>query len=459
MSATSPDSSVDSVKRRVSFTTLGCARNEVDSDELRARLREDGWEIAAEDEAVDVVVVNTCGFIASAKQESIDTILSAADGQAPVVVTGCLAERYGRDLAAELPEAAAVLGFDAYENLSDHLTSVLSGEKLVSHEPVDRRTLIPITPTDRSVVGTPGSAGLLRPVTAPTMSVKLASGCDRRCSFCAIPSFRGAFVSRRPADVLGEAAQLVQAGAREIELVSENSTSYGKDLGDLRLLEELLPAIGAIPGIVRTRVNYLQPAEIRPGLERVIASTPGVASYFDMSFQHASPSVLRRMRRFGGADDFLTLLARIREWDPAAGVRTNVIVGFPGETQADFEILLGFLNEARLDAIGVFGYSDEEGTEAVDLDDHVPQWQVDERVSRVSALADELMCQRAEERIGETVRVIVESIADDFVEGRADHQGPEDSRTVIYGIKASIGDVLTVVVTEVDGVDLIGRLT
>jgi len=458
MSTASTEASAEGVKRRVSFTTLGCARNEVDSDELRARLRADGWDIAAEDEDADVVVVNTCGFIASAKQESIDTILTAADGQAPVVVTGCLAERYGRELAAELPEAAAVLGFDAYENLSSHLSSVLSGERPVAHEPVDRRTLIPITPTERSVTGTPGSAGLPRPVTAPTMSVKLASGCDRRCSFCAIPSFRGAFVSRRPADVLAEAAQLVQAGAQEIELVSENSTSYGKDLGDLRLLEELLPAIGAIPGIVRTRVNYLQPAEIRPGLERVIASTPGVASYFDMSFQHASPSVLRRMRRFGGSDDFLALLSRIRDCDPTAGIRTNVIVGFPGETQADFEILLAFLSEARLDAIGVFGYSDEEGTEAVGLADHLEQWQVDERVSQVSALADELMCQRAEERIGETVRVIVEHVGDNFVEGRADHQGPEDSRTVVHDVAANVGDVLTVAIVDVDGVDLIGRL-
>ncbi len=456
MSTATPPADAGNV-RRVSFTTLGCARNEVDSDELRARLRADGWEITTEDP--DVVIVNTCGFIASAKQESIDTILDAADGSAPVVVTGCLAERYGRDLASELPEAAAVLGFDAYDNLSNHLSAVLAGERIEAHEPVDRRTLIPITPTDRSVTGTPGSAGLKRPVTSVSMSVKLASGCDRRCSFCAIPSFRGAFVSRRPSDVLAEAAMLVEAGAREIELVSENSTSYGKDLGDLRVLEELLPAIGAIPGIVRTRVNYLQPAEIRPGLERVIATTPGVASYFDMSFQHASPSVLRRMRRFGGSDDFLALLERIRNFDPTAGIRTNVIVGFPGETDDDFQVLLDFLNRARLDAVGVFGYSDEEGTEAVGLEDHVPQWQVDERVSQVSALADELMCQRAEERVGEVVRVIVEYVEGDHVEGRADHQGPEDSRTVLSHVAAEVGDVLRVEIIDVDGVDLIGRLT
>lgn len=455
--ATAPPPTDKGSVRRVSFTTLGCARNEVDSDELRARLRADGWEITTEDP--DVVVVNTCGFIASAKQESIDTILDAADGSAPVVVTGCLAERYGRELAAELPEAAAVLGFDAYDNLSSHLSAVLAGEHIEAHQPVDRRTLIPISPTERSVTGTPGSAGLSRPVTSPAMSVKLASGCDRRCSFCAIPSFRGAFVSRRPSDVLAEAAMLVNAGAREIELVSENSTSYGKDLGDLRLLEELLPAIGAIPGIIRTRVNYLQPAEIRPGLERVIATTPGVASYFDMSFQHASPSVLRRMRRFGGSDDFLALLERIRNFDPTAGIRTNVIVGFPGETDNDFDVLLDFLSRARLDAIGVFGYSDEEGTEAVHLEGHVPQWQVNERMSQVSALADELMCQRAEERVGEIVRVIVEYVDSEHVEGRADHQGPEDSRTVLSSVVAEVGDALRVEIIGVDGVDLIGRLT
>ena len=199
---------------------------------------------------------------------------------------------------------------------------------------------------------------------SPVAPLKLASGCDRRCSFCAIPSFRGAFVSRRPSDVLAEARWLADHGVRELVLVSENSTSYGKDLGDLRLLETLLPELAAVDGVERVRLSYLQPAEMRPGLVEVLTGTPGVAPYFDMSFQHSSASVLRRMRRFGDTDRFLDLLAQIRAGDPTAAVRSNVIVGFPGETEADVAELERFLSAARLDAVGVFGYSDEDGTEA-----------------------------------------------------------------------------------------------
>ena len=199
---------------------------------------------------------------------------------------------------------------------------------------------------------------------SPVAPLKLASGCDRRCAFCAIPSFRGAFVSRPADELLAEAAWLATQGVRELVLVSENSTSYGKDLGDLRLLERLLPELAAVPGIVRVRLSYLQPAETRPSLVEALAGTPGVAPYYDLSFQHASEAVLRRMRRFGDTDRFLALLDQVRALAPAAGVRSNVIVGFPGETRADVAELTRFLTAARLDAIGVFGYSDEDGTEA-----------------------------------------------------------------------------------------------
>ena len=197
--------------------------------------------------------------------------------------------------------------------------------------------------------------------------LKIASGCDRRCSFCAIPSFRGAFVSRRPPEILAEARWLAASNVRELVLVSENSTSYGKDLGNLRLLEEVLPDLAATEGIERVRISYLQPAELRPGLIEVIASTPGVAPYFDLSFQHASGRVLRAMRRFGDRERFLALLDQIRDRSPEAGVRSNFIVGFPGETAADLTELELFLSHAGLDAIGIFGYSDEDGTEAASL--------------------------------------------------------------------------------------------
>lgn len=436
---------------RVAVLRLGCARNDVDADELEARLTADGLALSDEADGVDVLLVNTCGFVASAKKDSIDAVLAAADTGARVVVTGCLAERYGAELAASLPEAAAILSFDDYADIADRVRRVAAGESLEPHVPVDRRTLLPIAPVDRSgIEGAPGHAGLSRRVTGPVMSVKLASGCDRRCTFCAIPSFRGAFVSRRPEHVMGEVADLADAGVREIVLVSENSTSYGKDLGDIRMLEGLLPALARVPGILRVRVNYLQPAEMRPGLVDVIADSPGIAPYFDLSFQHASSRVLRRMRRFGGTDDFLALLDAIRSRNPRAGVRTNVIVGFPGETEADLAELATFLESARLDAVGVFGYSDEEGTEAASLDGHLPDSEIERRVAQISGLVDELMVERALERIGDEVELLVEETG----LARAAHQGPDDAATLVDP-SHPVGHVFRARVASVDGVDLV----
>ncbi|MEY2964360.1 MAG: MiaB/RimO family radical SAM methylthiotransferase [Candidatus Nanopelagicales bacterium] len=438
---------------RVAVLRLGCARNDVDADELESRLTADGLALSDEVDGADVLLVNTCGFVASAKKDSIDAVLAAADTGARVIVTGCLAERYGAELAESLPEAAAVLSFDDYADIADRVRRVAAGEALEAHTPVDRRTLLPIAPVERVAADAPGHGGLARRITGPVMSVKLASGCDRRCTFCAIPSFRGSFVSRRPEQVIGEIADLADAGVREVVLVSENSTSYGKDLGDIRMLEALLPALARVPGILRVRLNYLQPAEIRPGLVDVIAGTPGVAPYFDLSFQHASTTVLRRMRRFGGTDDFLALLDTIRSRNPQAGVRTNVIVGFPGETEADLDELVSFLEAARMDAIGVFGYSDEEGTEAMHLDGHLTEEEIERRVSRVSRLVDELMLERAAERVGEEVELLVEEPG----LARAAHQGPDDAATIIDAHHA-VGEVLRGRIVDVDGVDLVAAV-
>jgi ribosomal protein S12 methylthiotransferase RimO len=453
--------------------TLGCARNEVDSEELAGRLTADGWELTDDDDAA-VVLVNTCAFVASAKKDSIDTLLAAADGDRKVVAVGCLAERYGAELAENMPEAAAVLGFDAYGEIGARLDDVLAGRPLVPHSPRDRRTLLPITPVERQgrAVSVPGHAsaaevpGWTPPVLrrrlghSPVAPLKLASGCDRRCAFCAIPSFRGAFVSRPVGELLTEAAWLASQGVRELVLVSENSTSYGKDLGDLRLLEQLLPELAAVPGIVRVRLSYLQPAETRPSLVEVLAGTPGVAPYYDLSFQHSSEAVLRRMRRFGDTDRFLALLDQVRALAPAAGVRSNVIVGFPGETRADVAELIRFLTAARLDAIGVFGYSDEDGTEAAGYDRKVRADVIDRRVARMTELVDELMAQRAEERLGETVEVLVEAVTGDGLEGRAAHQAPEvDGATLVTGVPvdAQVGDLVRATVTGSAGVDLTAR--
>jgi len=451
----------------VALVTLGCARNEVDSEELAGRLAADGFRLVDDPAAADTVLVNTCGFVEQAKKDSVDALLEAADlkgegsGPQSVVAVGCLAERYGAELAESLPEADAVLGFDDYPDIAARLRSIVAGEKQHPHTPQDRRRLLPISPSDRqsdlpAAPATPRS----RLTTGPMAPLKLASGCDRRCTFCAIPSFRGSFVSRRPTDVLDEARWLAADGVRELFLVSENSTSYGKDLGDLRLLETMLPELAAIDGVERVRVSYLQPAELRPGLLEAIATTPGVAPYFDLSFQHASNAVLRRMRRFGDPESFLGLLDRVRSLAPEAGVRSNVIVGFPGETEDDLDTLCDFLIAARLDVVGVFGYSDEDGTEAATYADKLDPDEVRARTARVADLVEELTAQRAEERIGEEVVVLVEDVTDEEYVGRIAAQGPEvDGTTTLVASDAGagwkVGDLVPAVVVESDGVDLV----
>ena len=477
-------------ERSVALVTLGCTRNEVDSEELAGRLAAEGWRLVGDAAEADVAVVNTCGFIEQAKKDSIDTLLEVADLKVSgrtraVVAVGCLAERYGSELAGSLPEADAVLGFDSYADMSAHLRSVLAGHPPTAHTPVDRRTLLPLAPAERPSAGNapPGHAGVVdepsrpdglpRPASGPRLvrarlddrpwaPLKIASGCDRRCAFCAIPLFRGSFVSRRPTDVLAEARWLATTGVRELFLVSENSTSYGKDLGDLRLLESLLPDLAAVEGIERVRVSYLQPAEVRPGLLEVVADTPGVAPWFDLSFQHASGPLLRRMRRFGGADDFVALVDRIRAIAPDAGIRSNVILGFPGETEDDVSVLEDFLAGARLDAVGVFGYSDEEGTEAESLEDKVDPDAVAERVSRVTSLAEELTAQRAEDRVGDEVLLLVESVVDGGgAVGRAAHQGPdvdgETSMSAPEGATVRVGDLVPARVVAAAGIDLVAE--
>ena len=294
---------------------------------------------------------------------------------------------------------------------------------------------------------------------SPVAPLKIASGCDRRCAFCAIPTFRGAFVSRPIDEILAEAAWLAGTGVRELILVSENSTSYGKDLGRPGALEELLRGLAAVPGILRTRVSYLQPAETRPTLVTTITDTAGVATYFDLSFQHASEPVLRRMRRFGSCEAFLALLGQIRQRAPQAGVRSNVIVGFPGETEADLAELERFLVEARLDTVGVFGYSDEDGTEAAALPGKHDEDTVAERVARISELVEQLTAQRAEERVGEIVDVLVEDNQDGKAAGRAEHQAPEvDGECLFTGRipgSGALGDLVRCRVIAAEGVDLI----
>ena len=458
--------------RTVALVTLGCARNETDSEELAGRLAADGWQLVTNPADAEIAVINTCGFIESAKKDSIDALIQAHSLKAngvtkAVVAVGCMAERYGTELAQEMSETDAILSFDDYKDISERLNTIIEGGKIKTHVPKDRRTLLPIAPVDRAASRDIAKGKEINPLgtvlrkrldNAPIAPLKIASGCDRRCSFCAIPYFRGSFISRKPAEIIEEAKWLADNGVTELYLVSENTTSFGKDFGDLKMMEKMLPELSKIEAIKRIRLSYLQPAEVRPTLLQAMISVDKVVPYFDLSFQHANGDLLRSMRRFGDGEKFLHLISQIRALSPTAGIRSNFIVGFPGESDAAFIDLIEFLSEAQLDAIGVFGYSDEDKTEAETLPNKVAPEIIAERVSELSTLVDELITQRSEMRIGEKISVLIEDEAEQ--EGRAEHQGPDvDGSTFVKSRnKYRVGDYVNAVVSDVAGVDLIAQV-
>ena len=458
--------------RTVALVTLGCARNETDSEELAGRLAADGWMLVDDPTKAEIAVINTCGFIESAKKDSIDALMQAHSLKGngvtkAVVAVGCMAERYGNELATALPEADAILGFDDYQEISARLSTIIDGGKISAHTPKDRRTLLPIAPSQRAEQKAKQNLKDISPIgtvlrkrldKAPIAPLKIASGCDRRCSFCAIPYFRGSFVSRTPNEIIEEAKWLADSGVSELYLVSENTTSYGKDFGDLKLMEKLLPELSKIEAVKRIRLSYLQPAEVRPSLLQAMVSVDKVVPYFDLSFQHANGDLLRSMRRFGDGEKFLHLISQIRALSPEAGIRSNFIVGFPGESDSQYTDLVEFLSQAQLDAIGVFSYSDEDKTEGMSLANKVSPEVIGERVAELSTLVDELITQRAEARIGQMVTVLIED--EDEQEGRADHQGPDvDGSTFVKSRnKYRVGEYVQAVVSDVMGVDLIAQV-
>jgi ribosomal protein S12 methylthiotransferase len=462
----------------VAIVTLGCGRNEVDSENAAGMLAAAGYRVVDDPEQADAVVVNTCAFVEAAKRESIETVLDAAalkqQGRArTVLVTGCLAERYTDELRVELPEADAIVPFSDYGRLPELLggtgpastaTSNLAGPSLV---PAGRRALPMVFPTPA------GTAFPARaPARGPVALVKLAEGCDRDCSFCAIPSFRGRFRSRRPTEVLDEVAWLAGQGVSEVCLVAENSTSYGKDLGGREALVHLLRDLAEVDGLRRVRLNYLQPDELTPGLLEEMAANPVVCSYFDLSLQHASAPVLRRMRRGGSAERFLELVGRIRALDPDAAFRSNFILGFPGERAADVRELEAFLEAARLDWVAFFAWSPEDGTAALALDGRVRPGIARARVERVQELQDRIAAEAQTGWVGRRLEVLVERVEDDgTAEGRSFREAPESDGVVrVDGATEGgrgpgspegmprLGEYVAVEVTGAQGPELLARL-
>jgi ribosomal protein S12 methylthiotransferase len=406
--------------------TLGCPKNQVDSDKLTGVLAADGLVAAAAPERADLVVVNTCAFIEEARQESIDTVLALADRKpagSELVVTGCMAERYGDELAAALPEADAVAGFG-----------------------------VPVTlgPRRAGGVAVP-SFDLLNlprpPASAPWAYVKVAEGCDRACGFCAIPSFRGRQRSRAFDAVVAEVDALAAAGLREVVLVAQDLAAYGRDQG--RGERRIVPLVESLARRVdRVRLLYLYPSDLTPRLVVAICAT-GVP-YFDLSLQHASAPLLRRMRRWGDGDRFLRRIDDVRSRAPEAAFRSSFIVGYPGETEDDHDLLLRFVAEADLDWAGFFAYSREQGTHAAALDGQVEEGLVDERLAELRELQDGITARHREALIGSVVEVLVDAPG----VGRSHREAPEIDGIVKVPASLAVGEVVKVRVEGAAGPDL-----
>ena len=429
--------------RRFWVETLGCPKNHVDSEKLTGTLLADGLVPADSAEEADLVVVNTCAFVEEARQESIDTILGLSErsaGGAELVVTGCLAERYGDDLAEALPEADAVVGFGVPVTLGP--TRARSGDGGDGH-----RDGAPSGPDARPVP----SFDLLelpRPApSAPWAYVKVAEGCDRACGFCAIPSFRGPQRSRTEASILAEVEQLAAGGVREVVLVAQDLAAYGRDQGKgSRRIVPLLEAVAA--RVDRARLLYLYPSDLTDGLIDAMCAT-GVP-YFDLSLQHVSRPLLRRMRRWGDGERFLERIEAIRARVPEAAFRSNFIVGYPGETEADHDELLRFVEAAQLDWVGFFPYSREEGTYAADLDGQVDRGLMEERLAELRELQDPITAARRDELIGTTVEVLVDRPG----VGRSHREAPEIDGVVHVPTELTVGSLVKVRVTGAAGPDL-----
>lgn len=420
--------------KRFYIETLGCPKNQVDSDKLVGTLLADGMVATDDPGKADLVVVNTCAFIDEARKESIDTILALDDQRregARLVVTGCMAERYGAELAEALPEVDQVAGFGVSVN-------VFAAPK---------RKLIPV---GSAPIPTLDLLNLPRPKsTSPWAYVKIAEGCDRSCGFCAIPSFRGPQRSRDVSSILAEVEQLE---AREIVLIAQDLASYGKDRPDVLGAGSIVPLVKAVTAATDwVRLLYLYPSDLSDELIDVICAT-GVP-YFDLSLQHVSKPLLRRMRRWGDGDRFLRRINDIRGREPMAAFRSNFIVGYPGETEVDHDQLLGFVEAAQLDWCGFFAYSPEEGTYAMQLDGVVERGLMNERLAELREMQDAITAARRDALIGESLRVLV----DERGVARSHHEAPEIDGVIHVSGDLALGEFFDVTIVNALGPDLVAE--
>ena len=448
--------------KKVGFISLGCPKNLVDSEVMMGHLQQNGYQITADATDAETVVVNTCGFIDSAKKESIDAILEAArlkteGGAKRLIVAGCLVERYRDELKAEMPEVDAFIGTN---QINDILTVC---------DPNTNTRSLPVVQ-----LGNQSSTYLYDESTPRVLAtpsyyafVKIAEGCDRPCAFCFIPQMRGHFRSRRFGSIVAEAHQLAEEGVKEIILVAQDSSRYGEDLGKQDALARLLRELARVDGIEWVRVMYTYPTHISDAFLDAIAEEPRAVKYLDMPLQHASQNVLKLMKRGGNRQSLERLIERVRKRVPGIAVRTTFITGFPGETEADFEELMAFVKNVEFDRVGIFTYSDEEGTGAFALADKVPARIAARRRTALMKQQARISRRKNKQRVGEVVRVLFEGESKEselLWQGRMETQAPDIDGCVLIndvpeGVLPEPGDFVNVEITEAHEYDLIGRIS
>ena len=447
--------------KKVGFVSLGCPKNLVDSEVMMGTLQQAGYEITNNAEEAETVVVNTCGFIESAKQESIDAILDATrlkeGGQVKrVVVAGCLVERYRDDLMKELPDVDAFIGTNEVTRILE-ATDEKKNFRSLPLLPIGNKTATYLYDFD-----TPR----FRATESHTAFIKIAEGCDRPCAFCSIPSMRGSFRSRRFGSIIEEARNLAKQGVKEVVLIAQDSSRYGEDLGEVDALAALIRALGEIEELEWVRVMYAYPTHISDAFLAAIAETPKAVKYLDMPLQHASRNVLKLMKRGGTRESLERLINRVREKVPGIAIRTTFITGFPGETDEDFEELMAFVRNCRFDNLGVFTYSDEEGTPAFDLQDKVDPKIAKQRRSRLMKEQAKISKQLNRLKIGNTYQVLFEGLSQEsdlLFQGRLQGQAQEIDGYILINdipedLKPVVGSIYDVRITEAHEYDLIGEI-
>ena len=447
--------------KTVFFTSLGCSKNLVDSQVMLGYLGLDGYSIAEEPSDAEVIIVNTCSFIEASKKESVDTILEMADFKDPangrckaLVISGCMAQRYAQQLELEIPEADLIIGTGEYNKITLLLRAMEDGK-------LEKKSFVEIP----KFIHTEYDPRLN---TSPfyTAWLKISEGCNRNCTFCIIPKLRGTLRSRSVESLVNEAKNLASTGVRELNLISQDLSDYGVDLDENNKLANLLTGLESVEGVDWVRLFYFYPDELTDEVIEIMATSEKICKYLDMPVQHFSTNVLKRMNRKITGEKIHERIARIRSRIPGIVLRTSIIVGFPGETEEDFEALLEGIKTARFNHLGIFRYSDEEGTPAFKLQPKVPQDVIDERFDRLFEVQREIVRELNAEFLGKVIPVLIEGEHEEtdlLIEGRHFGQAPDiDGKVIINdlnGRKVEIGDLVYVEITEVLDYDLVGTVT